>query len=54
VKKKEPLWIEEQSALAIHDRLLAAHGGGTGLRDRGLLQSALARPRPHYAYANRP
>jgi death on curing protein len=54
VKKKEPLWIEEQSALAIHDRLLAAHGGGTGLRDRGLLQSALARPRQHYACANRP
>jgi death-on-curing protein len=54
VKKKEPLWIEERDALAIHDRLLAAHGGGTGLRDRGLLQSALARPRHHYAYANRP
>jgi death-on-curing protein len=54
VKKKEPLWIEERDALAIHDRLLALHGGGTGLRDRGLLQSALARPRQHYAYAHRP
>ncbi len=51
VKKKEPLWIEERDALAIHDRLLALHGGATGLRDRGLLQSALARPRQHYAYA---
>ena len=49
--KKEPLWIEERDALAIHDRLLAVHGGGQGLRDRGLLQSALARPRQHHAYA---
>jgi death-on-curing protein len=53
VKKKEPRWIEEHDALAIHDRLLALHGGGTGLRDRGLLQSALARPRQHFAHANR-
>jgi len=37
--------------LAIHDRLLAVHGGAAGLRDRGLLQSALARPRQHHAYA---
>jgi death-on-curing protein len=48
--KKEPLWIEERDVLAIHDRLLAVHGGGQGLRDRGLLQSALARPRQHHAY----
>jgi len=53
VKKKEPLWIEERDALAIHDRLLALHGGATGLRDRGLLQSALARPRQHHAYADK-
>jgi death-on-curing protein len=50
--KKEPLWIEERDALAIHDRLLAVHGGAPALRDRGLLQSALARPRQHYAYAD--
>jgi death-on-curing protein len=49
--KKEPLWIEEREVLAIHDRLTAIHGGATGLRDRGLLQSALARPRQHHAYA---
>ncbi|HLM82355.1 MAG TPA: type II toxin-antitoxin system death-on-curing family toxin [Terriglobales bacterium] len=52
MKKKEPLWIEERDALAIHDRLLALYGGATGLRDRGLLESALARPRQHYAYVN--
>ena len=51
--KKEPLWIEERDVLAIHDRLIAIHGGATGLRDRGLLQSALARPRQHHAYADR-
>lgn len=37
--------------MAIHDRLLAIHGGAPGLRDRGLLQSALARPRQPHAYA---
>jgi death-on-curing protein len=51
VKKKALLWIEERDVLAIHDRLLALHGGATGLRDRGLLESALARPRQHHAYA---
>jgi death on curing protein len=40
--------------LAIHDRLLALHGGASGLRDQGLLESALARPRQHYAYADSP
>jgi len=53
VKKKAPLWIEERDVLAIHDRLLALHGGATGLRDLGLLQSALARPPQHYAYADK-
>jgi len=50
-KRKEPLWIEARDVLAIHDRLLALHGGATGLRDRGLLESALSRPRQHHAYA---
>jgi death on curing protein len=49
--KKKLLWIDEHDVLAIHDRLLALHGGASGLRDRGLLQSALARPRQHHAYA---
>jgi death-on-curing protein len=51
VKKNEPLWIEKRDAVAIHDRLLALHGGGAGLRDEGLLESALARPRQHRAYS---
>jgi death-on-curing protein len=53
-KRKEPAWIETRDVLAIHDRLLALHGGATGLRDPGLLESALARPRQHHAYADSP
>lgn len=54
LKRKEPLWIETRDALAIHDRLLALHGGAPGLRDPNLLESALARPRQHFAYADSP
>jgi death-on-curing protein len=39
-----PIWIDERDTLAIHGRLLALDGGLAGLRDRGLLQPALARP----------
>ncbi len=48
----EPIWIEEPEVLAIHDRLLALHGGARGVRDEGLLQSALARPRQLAAYGD--
>ena len=51
---KEPVWIDERDALALHDRLLALHGGAVGLRDDGLLKSALARPQQHFAYAEPP
>ena len=54
MRGREPVWIEERDVLAIHDRLLAAHGGASGLRDEGLLQSALARPLQHHAYADSP
>lgn len=40
----EPIWLDARDAVAIHDRQLAEHGGGVGLRDAGLLDSALARP----------
>ena len=42
----------ERAVLAAHGRLLAEHGGAEGLRDAGLLESALARPRQHYAYGS--
>jgi death on curing protein len=51
---KEPVWIDERDALALHDRLLALHGGAVGLRDDGLLKSALARPQQHFVYAESP
>ena len=51
MKSEGPIWVEERDIFAIHERLLAADGGAPGLRDVGLLQSALARPRQHCAYA---
>jgi death-on-curing protein len=46
----EPAWIDLQVVLAIHDEQLAEHGGQPGVRNRGLLESALARPRYQHAY----
>ncbi len=37
-------WINRQALLLLHDESLAEHGGASGLRDEGLLDSALARP----------
>ena len=51
---KEPVCIDERDALALHDRLLALHGGAVGWRDDGLLKSALARPEQHFAHAESP
>jgi death-on-curing protein len=45
----EPVWIEAEPALAIHDRQLAEHGGPIGLRDAAGLESALTRPRNRWA-----
>jgi len=49
-----PVWIDERDALALHGRLLALDGGPAGVRDEGLLKSALARPQQLHAYGNRP
>ena len=38
------VWLTRQLILAIHDEQLAEHGGSIGVRDDGLLESALARP----------
>ena len=40
----EPKWLRLDAVLAMHARQLAEHGGGVGLRDPGLLESALQRP----------
>ncbi|MFQ5591969.1 MAG: type II toxin-antitoxin system death-on-curing family toxin [Phycisphaerae bacterium] len=47
----EPVWVRDDVVLAIHRRQLAEHGGTEGIRDRGLLESALASPKNRFAYA---
>ncbi|PHS32654.1 MAG: type II toxin-antitoxin system death-on-curing family toxin [Methylophaga sp.] len=47
---KEPIWVLDEVALAIHSMLLAEHGGGNGVRDSSMLDSALARPRQKKNY----
>jgi death-on-curing protein len=44
-------WIAPDVVRAIHDRQIAEHGGGEGIRDAGLLDSALARPKNLVSYA---
>ena len=39
------VWLDERDTRAVHGRSLVLHGGAAGLRDAGLLASALARPR---------
>ena len=48
------VWIDRRLALAIHERQLAEHGGGSGVRDESLLESALARPQQLFAYGDPP
>jgi death-on-curing protein len=47
----EPKWLLFDAVLAMHDRQLAEHGGGEGIRDEGLLRSALQRPLDKFAYS---
>jgi len=46
----EPEWVEISVIKTLHDRSIALHGGLPGLRDEGLLQSALERPKNRYFY----
>ncbi len=48
----DPIWISKELTLAIHSRQLAEHGGQDGVRDEGLLESALARARQLFAYTD--
>jgi death-on-curing protein len=48
---KQPKWIAKAVVLALHKEQLAEHGGSDGLRDEGLLDSALARPQNLFAYS---
>ena len=48
------VWLLEETLRAIHHRQIAEHGGSEGLRDEGLLSSALARPQNLLAYGEPP
>jgi len=46
------VWLQRALVLAAHDRQIAEHGGSGGVRDEGLLESALARPQQLHAYGD--
>ena len=48
--QREPTLLSKPALLAIHGLLLAEHGGASGLRDEGLLESAMAGPLNHFQY----
>lgn len=48
----EPFWLTRQMIVAIHDEQLAIHCGASGLRDEGMLESALDRPKNKWSYEN--
>jgi death-on-curing protein len=48
---KEPIWIRQDVVLAMHEEVLMLFGGPEGVRDMGLLESALARPKNLFAYS---
>jgi death-on-curing protein len=48
----EPIWINLRVIQAFHDRQINEHGGLPGLRDGGLLLSALSRPENAYQYSD--
>lgn len=47
---KEPRWLTLTAIHTMHEELIAEHGGSSGVRDQGLLESALARPQNLLAY----
>jgi len=48
----EPKWLSKRMVLAIHDEAVEMFGGTAGIRDDGLLESALSRPQNRFAYEN--
>jgi len=46
----EIVWLHPETVRAIHNRQIAEHGGSEGIRDEGLLDSALSRPQNLLAY----
>ncbi len=50
----EPEWIEGEAVLALHGKRIAESGGADGLRDAGMLDSALSRPKNLFYYSETP
>lgn len=48
--KTEPIWLDSRDAITVHDRQLAEHGGPSGVRDMGALESALSKPVNKWGY----
>lgn len=48
----EPVWLNTEMIRAVHQEMIAEHGGMSGIRDEGLLESALARPQQLLAYGD--
>lgn len=48
----EPDWVTVEQCLELHEFQIARYGGIKGLRDAGLLESALSRPRQLFAFGN--
>ncbi len=49
---KEPTWLEPRLVLTMHEEQIREHGGGYGVRDQGLMESALARPQQAFHYGD--
>jgi death-on-curing protein len=52
-RNAEPRWLSRRIVDALHEALLAEHGGASGVRDDGAVEAALARPRHKHAYEKR-
>jgi death-on-curing protein len=49
---KEPIWLNREDSIAIHEMMLSQHGGLDGVRDEGMLASALGKPQNRFAYGD--
>ena len=47
---KEPVWVLRKVVFAMQEQSLAQFGGSAGIRDEGLVDSALGKPQNHFAY----
>ena len=52
MKEKEPVWVLRETVLLLHEESLVEHGGSTGIRDEGMLDSALGKPLNHFSYGS--